>query len=228
MPLACVGLMACMAKRPVPPRPEARAPGRCDAFQPCPEGQRCLLGVCEPIDCRSELACTEIGLCSLRAAGCVAATDDDCRSCAACRRLGLCRAIAGTCAARAPVGCSQPDPCDPSGICLCPLQRNLGRADGPPLLSAEAVKKTFATSMDRFKACYEHAARRQPGLSGKLVLDFTIGSNGRVTRASCSSITAPSVDLALCVLARIRVLVFERRPGGPIDIRYPLIFRSAP
>lgn len=227
--LALLGLVACASSTPEPRRPGGAAPGRCDVFNSCPAGQRCVTGSCMPVDCRAKVVCAELGLCSMGDSVCVAATDDDCRASAACRRLGLCRAVAGTCAAETPPGCAHPGPCDPSGLCVCPLQRSLGRPpEGPPAISPEAVSQAIREGIDQVKACYERAARKQPGLTGTLVLDFTIGSDGTVTRAGCSSITAPSVDLALCVLAQIRTTRVRRRPGEPVEVSYPVTFRSRP
>jgi len=227
-PALLAGLVACAAS---PQQTERKATPReqCDAFRGCPAGRRCLLGKCEPIDCRAALPCTEIGLCSLQGAECEAATDADCRSAAVCRRLGLCRAVSGVCAADAPEGCSHPGACDPSGLCVCPLQRNVGaKPEGPLPVSTEAVKLGFRSGVPGMRTCFERAARHIPDLAGMLVLDMTIASDGTVSRARYASLTAPSVDLALCVLEQVRTLTFRRAPGEPIQIRYPLIFRSSP
>lgn len=220
--LAILGLLACAGSTPQPRK--GPTPGRCGVFESCPVGQRCLLGSCMPVDCRAKAVCAELGLCSMGERGCLAATDDDCRFAAACRRLGLCRAVGGTCAAAAP-GCAHS--CDPSGLCVCPLQRNLGRpVDEPPPISPAAVSQAIREGIDPVRACYERAVRKQPGLSGRLILELTVGSDGTVTGARCSSITAPSVSLALCVLEQIRGLTFRRRPGAPFRVSYPLIFRA--
>ena len=67
--LAPLALAACATPTTPPmPAPQSTAPvqKQCDAFTPCPVGQHCLLGSCEPISCRATVGCVQIGLCSLR------------------------------------------------------------------------------------------------------------------------------------------------------------------
>jgi TonB family protein len=223
-------VVACAAPAPSAPRSRAPTAKKCDGFTPCPAGQRCLLGSCEPIDCRATAGCVELGRCSLRDGRCVAATDGDCRSAAVCRRLGMCRAFGGGCgpATTDDYDCGHRADCDASGLCLCALQRNLGRPAAPPALSPAAVKAAAKHNLAGLQRCYERLLRRKPDLAGTAVFDVTVSSDGKVDRVQCVSISAASVDLAACILDQVRTWTFRPPPGETVVFRYPVTFRSEP
>lgn len=69
-----------------------------------------------------------------------------------------------------------------------------------PRLVHEIVKGHSPAIQD----CYKRALKRKPDLQGKLVVRFTIGIDGRVTRAELISSTLSDAELERCVLKRIR------------------------
>ena len=59
-----------------------------------------------------------------------------------------------------------------------------------------------------------------------MVIEVTVGSDGKVTSTRCVSTSALAVDLAVCVLGQVRTWTFHRKPGEPFVLRYPLVFRA--
>ena len=80
--------------------------------------------------------------------------------------------------------------------------------------------------MDEIQRCYEVRLLSNPGLEGRMVVDWTISPTGSVTLARLVASSIPSPALAGCVLARIRTWRFPRPTGGSVKVRYPFVFRS--
>jgi len=81
--------------------------------------------------------------------------------------------------------------------------------------------------------CYEGWLRTNPALGGKLLVSFTITADadgglgpGRVTEAALKSSELEHPILEGCVLNAFQDLVFERPPGGPLKVNYPVRFSA--
>lgn len=101
-----------------------------------------------------------------------------------------------------------------------------GRASivgGSGTLSGDAVRQTVGRAIGGIKACYERGLRRDPTISGRLTMVFTIGGGGRVVDAQTSSSTLP-VEIGDCVAGRIRSLRFPPPEGGDVTVSYPFLF----
>jgi len=89
-------------------------------------------------------------------------------------------------------------------------------------LDPGAVATVVKASTDRLLACYRRALTKFPGLTAVVTATFTIGSDGKVAKAS-----APGLDPAAdaCVVATITTLVFGKPTDGqPSDVQFPLSF----
>ena len=76
--------------------------------------------------------------------------------------------------------------------------------------------------------CFNKELRRNPGLSGKITVRFTIESKGRVTKASVASSTISSSTLKECLLKIIRRFKFKRisEREGSMTVTYPFVFNA--
>lgn len=95
-------------------------------------------------------------------------------------------------------------------------------------LSKADVEKVMRARKGSFRACYQQAVNRTPGLSGTVTLRFTIkdrGGAGQVTRANVvrgkSSLNNAAVEN--CILRKVQGLRFPAK-GGAIVTGYPLVF----
>jgi TonB family protein len=94
-------------------------------------------------------------------------------------------------------------------------------------LSKDEVGKVIHSHLSEVRYCYESSMLRSPDVEGKLVLDFTIGSNGKVQTASVreSSLQDPRLDD--CILRRLTKWAFPQPKGGvTVAVSYPFIFKA--
>ena len=92
-------------------------------------------------------------------------------------------------------------------------------------IDKEAVRRVIRSILTQIRTCYERSLRRDPTLSGKIVISFEIGSGGRVLVARPKSNTLADRAVALCVAERIQEQRFPEPPGGTIAVvDYPFVF----
>jgi hypothetical protein len=74
-----------------------------------------------------------------------------------------------------------------------------------------------------FRACYEEELNRNPKLAGKILIRFSVGADGSVTKASVSSTSMNDARVEDWLRRQIMRLVFPASVG-PTDINYPFMF----
>jgi len=93
-------------------------------------------------------------------------------------------------------------------------------------LSQAEVWKVISRHLSEVRNCYEQALLRKPGISGKLLADFTIGMNGRVQRKFVKNSTLNYGRLDRCVMSRLSKWEFPKPRGKVvIDVTYPFVFK---
>lgn len=94
-------------------------------------------------------------------------------------------------------------------------------------IDRNGIRQVFISNQRALQSCYEAALAGDKGLSGKLVLDFDIGEQGRVLRADMSreKSTLTSSQLATCVINRMKNWRFPEPPQNQtVQVFYPLAF----
>lgn len=76
----------------------------------------------------------------------------------------------------------------------------------------------------RFRMCYEQGLEHDPKLEGKVTLRFVINQKGNVEYASRGETTLPDTEMAKCVVAAVRTVVFPEPEGGIVTVVYPIQF----
>lgn len=92
-------------------------------------------------------------------------------------------------------------------------------------LTAEEINRVVKSRAGIFRACYQTALNRSPGLGGKLIVNFQIGGDGTVKSAKIaggSSLRNDSVEG--CVRNNIMRLKFPAK-GGLANVNYPFLFQ---
>lgn len=89
-----------------------------------------------------------------------------------------------------------------------------------------AVVRMIKTRIKAIQRCYENELRRNPSLSGKVVVEFTIQTTGSVTGAKSSTNTTGDPAVAACVVSTISRFRFnDPAPvGGSVSFSYPFVF----
>ena len=90
--------------------------------------------------------------------------------------------------------------------------------------AADGIAATINKDLTPFKACYY--SNTKPGASGKVVTHFTVGADGKVTKAEVSSSELKNEKLEACVADAIKALVFPAPAGGAsVQVEYPFVFQ---
>ena len=88
------------------------------------------------------------------------------------------------------------------------------------------VQRQIKQRLKSITRCYESELRKNPNLSGKVTVTFTIQERGNVTDAKASENTTGSPAVADCVTRTISRFRFNPGPdGGSVTFRYPFVFQ---
>lgn len=104
---------------------------------------------------------------------------------------------------------------------------DLGHSSVEEGLTKDEVGRVIHSHMSEIRYCYESTMLASPDLEGKLVLDFTISSQGSIQVASVreSSLRDPRLDD--CVVRRLTKWQFPKPKGGVVvAVTYPFIFKT--
>jgi len=102
------------------------------------------------------------------------------------------------------------------------------RRSTTPILGAcdrTTIKKVVQQHKGEIRKCYEKRLLKNPRLSGKVVMRWTIGKTGAVTRATVKLDTIAKPGVSQCVQGVFKSMVFPAPRGGGICIvSYPFRF----
>jgi TonB family protein len=98
---------------------------------------------------------------------------------------------------------------------------------GTGILDSAEVNKVVKSRLTAIKMCYEKALKQNPTLEGKLSVQFTIGTSGRVTSASIKADTLGNPDVASCVLDKVKTFAFSKPEGGSVEYVFPFVFKPS-
>jgi hypothetical protein len=99
------------------------------------------------------------------------------------------------------------------------------------------VQRIVRSNFDRYRPCYEEGLRRNPTLSGRVVVRFVIGTDGRVVKAqesldpisnSAPEPRMPDDKVVACIVKTFDALVFPEPIGGVVTVVYPIMFSPGP
>ena len=92
-------------------------------------------------------------------------------------------------------------------------------------IDKKSVQATIRRRQDGFLACYEAALKANSKLQGKLVVEFTIGEDGKVVAASVVKDGLGSAEVATCVVGLLKRLRFPAPTDGEVTISNPFVFQ---
>jgi TonB family protein len=91
-------------------------------------------------------------------------------------------------------------------------------------LDSDAIAKVVRARKRMVQDCYERELKRDPGLSGKIEIEFTIDSNGRISEAFVASNRMGSDAVGDCIISRLKRWRFPKPDGGSVTVNFPFIF----
>ncbi len=91
-------------------------------------------------------------------------------------------------------------------------------------LDPKEVARYVRARLRSIQDCYNRELKRNPSLSGKIEIEFTIGENGRVEDTEAITNKMGSSAVANCIMGRIKRWRFPKPDGGSVTVAYPFIF----
>lgn len=105
---------------------------------------------------------------------------------------------------------------------------DLGRGDVIGGIDKDTVRRVIRSHMPEFKFCYEQQLLRAPELSGRVVMSFAIGRDGRVVVAGPKESTLNSAPVLSCLSKAVERMAFPQpQGGGLVQVSYPFVFHPA-
>ncbi|MCA9564935.1 MAG: AgmX/PglI C-terminal domain-containing protein [Myxococcales bacterium] len=92
------------------------------------------------------------------------------------------------------------------------------RLDGPGELDVDNLDRRLSRYNGEIQRCYERVLPDHPGLQGRIEVQFTIGSSGRVEDAELRR-NELNEEVARCIEGRVRRWRFDAPEGGSVTVR---------
>lgn len=89
------------------------------------------------------------------------------------------------------------------------------------------IRDVVQKRANALRNCYEQQLLANPDLSGKIIVFWKIGLDGKVTDASIKSTTMNNSRVESCLTQTVRRLRFDKPDGGICVVEFPFIFTSA-
>ena len=89
------------------------------------------------------------------------------------------------------------------------------------------IREVVQKRSNALRNCYEQQLLANPDLSGKIIVFWKIGLDGKVTDASIKSTTMNNARVESCLTSYIRKLTFDKPDGGICVVEFPFIFTAA-
>ncbi|HVV51793.1 MAG TPA: AgmX/PglI C-terminal domain-containing protein [Polyangia bacterium] len=94
-------------------------------------------------------------------------------------------------------------------------------------LDPAMVAKEVRTRLGAIKACYERALKRNPNLSGKVVIHWTITQAGTVSGVDVETDTLGDAEVASCIKSLVARWRFPAPSGGSVEVSFPFVFQAS-
>jgi hypothetical protein len=135
-------------------------------------------------------------------------------------------------------GTAQVDPIGTSGARAVELVERretavTGRVREEPLsvdvteFPADALAAWVRARRGAIQSCYERALKRNPTLSGRLVLRFSITPRGRVTSLDLSEGTLGDAEVSGCIATIAQRWVLPFTPDDEVAVAFPFVFTAS-
>jgi outer membrane biosynthesis protein TonB len=94
-------------------------------------------------------------------------------------------------------------------------------------LDPSLVSKEVRARLGAIKACYERSLKRNPNLSGKIKVRWTITAAGTVSAVEIDEDSMGDGEVTACIKGLISRWRFPAPSGGSVDVVYPFVFQSS-
>jgi len=104
------------------------------------------------------------------------------------------------------------------------------RSEAPAVdgeLDPSLVSKEVRARIGAIKACYERALKRNPNLSGKIKIRWTITAAGTVSAVEIDEDSVGDGEVSSCIKGLVSRWRFPAPSGGSVDVVYPFVFQAS-
>ncbi len=91
-------------------------------------------------------------------------------------------------------------------------------------LSSEYIQETLKRQIPALDKCYKQLLHRTPGITGQVVLAFTIEKGGKISSSEVSTATISDNEFKRCLTEVLRRVEFKSFAGDPITSTFPISF----
>jgi TonB family protein len=103
-------------------------------------------------------------------------------------------------------------------------QRATAEDTGGRTLTAAQVKGVIKSKTPQVRACYEKELKKRDGLKGKVVMSWTIGASGKVSRVRVVRNSTRNSTMVPCMIRAVSTWTFPKAEAS-FDVEYPFVFR---
>ena len=104
------------------------------------------------------------------------------------------------------------------------------RSEAPAVdgaLDPALVSKEVRARIGAVKACYERALKRNPNLSGKVKVRWTITAAGTVSGVDISDDSMGDSEVSSCIKQLVARWRFPAPSGGSVEVEFPFVFTAS-
>ena len=94
---------------------------------------------------------------------------------------------------------------------------------GEGQLDKDLIRRVVRAHIPEIRVCYNQALERDPQAQGRVVIDFTIGTEGKVTASKVGAGDFKDVAASECMADAVAGWVFPRPDGGYVVVSYPFV-----
>jgi TonB family protein len=94
-------------------------------------------------------------------------------------------------------------------------------------LDPNMVAKEVRSRLGAIKACYERALKRNPNLSGKVVVRWTITAAGTVQGVDIDQDSLGDSEVTNCIKGLVARWRFPTPQGGSVEVSFPFVFQAS-
>ncbi len=91
-------------------------------------------------------------------------------------------------------------------------------------LDKDIIRRIVRAHISQVRYCYEVGLKKDEELAGRVVIDFTIGTDGSVSKAEVDSTTVDDEAVGTCIAKKVKRWKFPKPPGaGIVLVSYPFV-----
>jgi outer membrane biosynthesis protein TonB len=94
-------------------------------------------------------------------------------------------------------------------------------------LDKDIIRRIVRAHINEVRYCYNQGLARDPSLSGKVSIQFTISTTGSVAVSKVADSTIADEGVSNCIAKAVKRWTFPKPTGGIVVVTYPFVLESA-